>query len=309
MLSLHGEYFDNKTTLRIYWELFRGYGYAKWGITIDGYDENKKDYIKSHIKNKAPAICLIRCPIETIISGINYGIGRSIIENRFNSTFDYMGLLNDERFLKDTIYFTSNINQIKHHIDKIIYIDTTMLMKNNAYQTIKKIAKELNINPPNNEKLLINVNDTFTKCFPYKINIDNNEILISPFEGEFSLIDYDKTHYNMKDTRFYIQRDYIPSRFPDRILHISSDKEIIVSNELLNKIHKNIELYLDKVESMQKYYDKYKINKNILFEYLVKNPKVLEKLKIILAKETSMIKNDALHIFNSWIYYQEFLEL
>lgn len=300
--------YKDKLTLKFYWELIRGDGFSRWGITLDGYEKIKEKYLQSHIKKSAPAICLVRDPISVFISAINYGIGINIINNIANNKSDYFTCLANKQFLNKTIAFKSNINQISNKISKYLFIDTEELRKDKAKQTMEKIGEFLNIIPLDS-KMLINVNDTFTKCFPYIIKIDNYKILISPFRNDFSITDAEKNIYNQKDTRFYIDENYIPKNFKDRILYISTEKEIKINDEILNKIYIELEKYLQKVESIQQSYEKHKITQKDLFEYLLKNPDLLAKLKSTLIDETSIVKEKSLHIFEDWLYYHEFLEL
>lgn len=309
LIALHQEYLDNKVALRIYWELFRGYGYGAWGVTIDGYDKNIQKYLTKHFKKQAPAICLVRDPMPLIVSAINHTIYTSIVTNKFDNSKDYINIINDSKFLFATIGFNSNINMIKDKITSIKFIDTKMLKGELAKQTMKEIAKHINAVAPDDDRIYINVNDTFTRSFPYFFHIDDIEFIVSPFYNDFSIFSMQNNIYNKLDTRFYITNNYISDKFKDRKLNISSQKQIQINDELLEKIHKKVEDYLDEIIKIEDKYKKHKISIEILFEYFKKNPNTYKNIKEFLINETNIIEKHTSHIFQNWLEYKNFLEL
>ncbi|PAF48845.1 hypothetical protein BKH41_04245 [Helicobacter sp. 12S02232-10] len=310
MHLLHPEYCNQQITFEVYWHLFKGNGYGKWGFTQDGYGANKTSYIKTHLNKKVPAVCLVRDPISALISHINYCVLRDMFHNEFDVHKNYIkNFLDDESFLNSTVCFEKNISQMADATSEVLYIDTKELMGESTINTMHKIAKFFDIVPPSDqEKLLIKVNDSFSRCFPYCFKVSNQKIMISSFEGIFDPKD-PEVIYNKKDTRFYLNKAYISKQFPQRRLYISTEKPIRKTPEIIDEINKETEKYLQKVQNIQDYYNQYKLTENNVFEYLKSHPKTLTHLKKILKDQTDIIRKNAPHIFENWIYYQDFLKL
>ncbi|WP_181881430.1 DUF2972 domain-containing protein [Helicobacter sp. MIT 99-5507] len=309
LIALHKEYLDNKRALRIYWELFRGYGYGAWGVTLDGYNKDIQEYLNRHFKKQAPAICLVRDPILAIVSAINHTIYTNITKNKINDLKDCINIINDDRFMFSVIGFTSNVNMIKDKITDIKFIDTAMLKGEIAKSTMHDIAKHINIKASDDNAVYINVNDIFTRSFPHLFYIDGIEFMVSPFDDDFSVFDIQKNIYNKLDSRFYITKNYISKKFKNRKLNISSKEKIQINDNLLNEINKKVEQYLYEVIKIENIYNKYKIDIEILFRYFKHNPNVYKKIKSFLEHETSIIKEKSSHIFQNWLEYKKFLEI
>lgn len=309
MHILHKEFCNDRITHHIYWELFKGDGYAKWGITQDGYSKTKSSYIQAKLKKKVPAICLLRDPISAIVSGINYYILKDMFQNKFSNKINYLEQsLHNEDFLNGTICFEKNISQLSKNTTKILYIQTQDIIGEATIKTMDKVANFLNILPPTDEeKLLLRINDSFSRCFPQTMEVYGQEVVVSTFEGIFDPKNTQTTLYNKKDTRFYIRKNYISEKFPQRPLHISTKKPIVFDTKMLSEIYKKIEEYLQEVEIIQNLYTENKLIEKDIFKYLKNHPKTLSYLKKILIEQTKIIKQNAPKIFESWLYYQKFL--
>ncbi|PAF46704.1 hypothetical protein BKH46_07000 [Helicobacter sp. 12S02634-8] len=307
---LHPEFCYHNSTFEVYWQLFKGDGYGKWGFTQDGYSPSKTPFIQNKLKKKVPALCLVRDPITAIASGINYYIFKNILQNSFEAQKDYLDIsINDEKFLDGTIYFGKNIAQVSPLIIKILVIDTTELIGEITQTTMEKIAAFLSINTPTQkDKFSIKVNDTFTRCFPHRFTISKHEFMLSPFEGIFDPKDRELT-YNKKDHRFYITRSYISERFPQRPLYISTPKPITITPTLYAQITDQAEAYLLQVQKLQALYDKHKLTPQAILSYLTSHPKTLKHLQSTLPDQITPISQLAPQIPKNWLYYQEFLTL
>lgn len=293
-------------SLAIKTELLLNSDYATWGITLDGATPKKPQWIQTHLTYKVPAICLVRDPIDLLISALNYNtkcqntsayILASLKEIRERSVTPYA----------TTIAFYTNYKQIKPFVKEMLYIDMKELVGESALGGMEKIASFLGFALPKNQDFNMRINDWLTRVMPLKLTINGYKVFVSVFEGHFSSSDA-FPFYHARDKRLYIKKDYTHPLFPNRKLFISTTSRHFpdeLHNELFQLIDSQIRILYDKT----KIYIDNRVTLEKFIATLCENPKIAFDLAKAIESQILHLKATCPQIIESWESYKKFLTM
>ncbi|MFK0477114.1 DUF2972 domain-containing protein, partial [Campylobacter jejuni] len=204
-------------------------------------------------------------------------------------------------------YF-SNINLIKNK--NILYVDTKSISKDNAFATIKTLAKELNFKEPND-----NDEYKFTQKFwnelyyllPYRL-IVNNDILIIVSDENKVFLDNDKHYNEIKDDLIDIKKELVntKSKLFDKIsINIENKNWIIIKDDkaLINDLREYIEKFMIILEKKANERLENMVKEEDVLNYLREHQDLGKKIKNILLKDNNPL--DALDFSKLELYCKE----
>ncbi|EAH7694012.1 DUF2972 domain-containing protein, partial [Campylobacter jejuni] len=291
-------------------------------------------------KNK-PVVILTRDPISRLKTMVNHGsykieelgknelknfyINEDIFENldriRYTDKNGYNANLKKPDL--SSIYFIvneelsfsyfSNINLIKNK--NILYVDTKSISKDNAFATIKTLAKELNFKEPNDNdeyKFKQKFWNELYYLLPYRF-IVNNDILIIVSDENKVFLDNDKYYKEIKDDLIDIKKELVntKSKLFDKIsINIENKNWTIIKDDkaLINDLREYFEKFMIILEKKANERLENMVKEEDVLNYLKEHQDLGKKIKNILDYELQHIKEHRPDIINSWEYYKKFLE-
>ncbi|EIA7118895.1 DUF2972 domain-containing protein, partial [Campylobacter jejuni] len=264
-----------------------------------------------------PVLFLTRDPIERLKNGVNHGwyahphqniFDTYIIKEckidvildrvRYTNIKDYKVLFNNLQFWINSASF--NYTTIRNCIDtQIFYLDMKDIMPNKAFNTIKKLSKILNFNPPKEENKDF-YEEIKSSHFRYILPIiliynDIKFYVTLKNEKENNYIDVEKYFNFSNEIKKYICFSVSPLD-EVKLLNFINDKYL---NDFFNN-------FLSILNKKFIYIKKSKITTNGILWCLKKNSELKKILKKILDEELIHIKQHRPDIVASWKYYQEF---
>lgn len=111
---------------------------GKWGITFDGGAKNTR-WIEKNITKQAPAIVLVRDPLLSLTSFVNFEIFLQIQESKKQINLDRL-----KKYMLDNltaiIGYKSNVLPLEQKCSQLFYVDCIDLQGNQTFETTKKIV-------------------------------------------------------------------------------------------------------------------------------------------------------------------------
>lgn len=296
----------NDFSLALKAELLLNSDYAAWGITLDGATPKKPQWIKTHLSHKVPTICLVRDPIDILISALNYN---TKCQNTSEYILTHLQALRTSGAVPyaTTIGFYANYKQIEPFVKEILYIDMKELVGESALGGMEKVASFLGFALPKNQDFNIRVNDWLTRVMPITLTINGHKIFVSVFEGHFSSSDAFPL-YHAKDKRLYIKKDYTHHLFPNNKFYISTTSKHF-PDTLYSELFKIIDSQIKMIYDKTKLYINNKVTLEVFISTLEAHPKVAYDLAEVIEKQIIHLKEKCPQIVESWGSYKMFLTM
>ncbi|WP_104720858.1 DUF2972 domain-containing protein [Helicobacter sp. 'CLO3_human'] len=278
-----------------------------YSVTLDGNTIGKKEWLQQYAACDMPAIILVRDPIKTLISVINF------VSDSNPADFDFINYwLESCQFsgLSDfstTIGFYSNYKLIEPYTNKILYVDCQEIIRSSTRQTMEKVADFLGFEVPDRENFDMQVNDSITRLLPLEIEISGFKIFASAYNGRFTQRDVYPL-YHAKDTRCYIAKNYKCNHIPNHEFFISTTAKTFPKH-LEAKLYQVVDDELAQVANQAKSNKTKAIAVDFFFEFLCENPHWWHKLDSVIKYEITHIKQVRQDIVDSWLSYKAFCEL
>ena len=300
-------------------------------VQYDYLDYTEAEFSRycSFFSNEVPILVQVRDPLIKLLLVNNYDFKPNLTRNfTLNDNlpqrldiYDYMYDLDLQKALKSLIT-PHNLRQstaIKGLNTKIVdFIDTdNELMPNNAYETIKKLAKKYHLKEPQDKAffecimeeeldglLNLNIKITHNDACQYlkikKVGNKNHKVdilfTIYPYVNIADYVDisteiWDSNWlYKGADIRLFIKKDEY--RFFDEVMKKAAIKYFAYFKvEFMKRIE---------IESQKRF-----TSQDIL-EYLKKDKALSKKLKTLLDKELECVKQMRPDIVDSWHFYKRF---
>ncbi|EAI4967418.1 DUF2972 domain-containing protein, partial [Campylobacter jejuni] len=326
-----------------YYKEYKNFNKKNYYVEIAWYQSMQPKYkhISKILNKNKPVVILTRDPISRLKTMVNHGsykieeLGKNELKN-FYINEDIFENLDRIRYtdknghnanLKkpdlSSIYFIvneelsfsyfSNINLIKNK--NILYVDTKSISKDNAFATIKTLAKELNFKEPNDNdeyKFKQKFWNELYYLLPYRF-IVNNDILIIVSDENKVFLDNDKYYKEIKDDLIDIKKELVntKSKLFDKIsINIENKNWTIIKDDkaLINDLREYFEKFMIILEKKANERLENMVKEEDVLNYLKEHQDLGKKIKNILDYELQHIKEHRPDIINSWEYYKKFLE-
>ena len=276
-----------------------------YGITLDGNTIGKKEWLQKYISCRMPVIILLRDPINTLISNINFGLDPNSVDFDFINYCLESCQCNGLSDFSTTIGFYSNYKLIEPYANKILYIDCQDIIAPSTRRTMEKVADFLGYEAPDGENFDMRVNDFVTRLLP--LEISSFKIFVSAYDGRFTQRDTFPL-YHAKDTRYYIAKNYKCGHLPNYKFFISTTSKSFPKH-LETKLYQIVDDKLAQVANQAKVIKNKAITMDYFFEFLRENPHWWYKLDSVIKYEITHIKQVRQDIIDSWSSYKAFCEL
>ncbi len=211
-------------------------------------------------------------------------------------SFSYLSLL--KPFLKP------------HSHNEVFYIDMQELMPENAFETMKNLAKKFDFTPPKEEdkdKFSQIVFNKFIAILPLILKITKKDFNFLTSDLELEICEDYSKNLNLTNLKeILIEND---TRFYDEVAILTSfESAKLIENhkEILEKLR----TYFKEFFKALKYWVDFRLENRVKEEdiliFLKNNKQISLKLKAIFDKEFSHLKKTRPDIIASWKYYAEF---
>ncbi|EDK4936824.1 hypothetical protein GG953_09625, partial [Campylobacter jejuni] len=174
----------------------------------------------------------------------------------------------------------------------VLYVDTKSISKDNAFATIKTLAKELNFKEPNDNdeyKFKQKFWNELYYLLPYRL-IVNNDILIIVSDENKVFLDNDKHYNEIKDDLIDIKKELVntKSKLFDKIsINIENKNWTIIKDDkaLINDLREYFEKFMIILEKKANERLENMVKEEDVLNYLKEHQDLGKKIKNILDYE------------------------
>lgn len=295
-----------------------------WGIFLDRiYDEYTARHLLE-LKRKVAYFVLIRDPISMLKTGVNEMVNDYAVRQCFRKDLQApkpsevirYGLF--ENYLKPLNIF-SMINQPKNAIKEKIYIQTSDIIGENTFATMKKILPIIGSGTlKSKDDYNINFNGLIARSMPSYPTLclkDGRkfQILIGT---RISFYRYVRYHCHLDST---YKNSIVVSNFRHKkrenlelFVVVKNGGEISVdeirnSSEAMELIMQRIDFFIDKTFEMEKLAKEFAVTENEVLEILNENLVLKAKAKEIMLGEVEPLRKEIPAILDGWKFYNKFI--